>query len=125
MEDNTGFRLVACGGREYTDRDFIHRTLARLHLRRRISLLIHSEAAGAAKIAGEWARGMAIHTAEVAALPCHRTAAAAQRNRAMLLLNPDGVLAFPGGEETANMIRLADKAGITAWKPAVKTMPNS
>ena len=34
------------------------------------------------------------------------------RNRSMLALNPDLVLAFPGGIGTANMVRIAREAGI-------------
>ena len=42
-----------------------------------------------------------------------------ERNRAMLTTEPRpiGVVAFPGGRGTADMVRAAEAAGVPVWRP--------
>jgi predicted Rossmann-fold nucleotide-binding protein len=35
----------------------------------------------------------------------------------MLDMKPDGVVAFPGGDGTADMVRRARAAGVKVWEP--------
>ena len=104
-------RVLICGGRDYTGNvsclDMID-----------ISILIHGGARGADQRASEWARENGIHTASVPALWDQMGKSAGYaRNRAMLLLQPEYCVAFPGGKGTAMMISLCEKAGIPVWKP--------
>ena len=39
-----------------------------------------------------------------------------KRNQTMLMADPDGVIAFPGGAGTADMIRRAEAQKFTVWK---------
>lgn len=111
-------RLLVCGGRDFTDADYVFRVLDRVHAKRPISLLIEGGARGADRLARNWAinRGVAYKT-ENAEWKRYGKAAGFMRNKAMLdIWSPDGVVAFPGGAGTADMVRQADKADITVWE---------
>jgi len=43
-------------------------------------------------------------------------AAGRVRNKKMLEMEPDGVVAFPGGNGTKNMISISRKAGVPVWE---------
>jgi hypothetical protein len=107
-------RLLVCGGRDYTDREFIFETLDQLHADREITTLIHGAARGADTLAGEWAIARSV---EVTPYPAdwraHGNLAGPIRNRRMLHEGkPDRVLAFPGGVGTAHMVRIARAFGV-------------
>jgi hypothetical protein len=59
-------RLLVTGGRNFTDRDFLFATLDRLHAEHGFTLLIHGDARGADRLAGEWAKERGV---EVSACP--------------------------------------------------------
>jgi hypothetical protein len=103
--------FLVCGGRDYDDKGLVFRTLDSL-----VPLVvIQGGAQGADKLARLWAKKTATHCASVnvpALWDDYGTAAGPYRNEAMLRLNPDCVVAFPGGKGTANMITQARKAGI-------------
>jgi hypothetical protein len=110
-------KLLVCGGRKFWDVDLICDVLEAVHKKRKITLLIHGDASGADRIAGEWARSSGIHACAVQALwPFYKdqrpNPAGPIRNEAMLMLQPDGVVAFPGGAGTAHMVRIAKEAGL-------------
>ena len=75
--------------------------------------MIHGDASGADRLAGEWAKERCI---EVLARPAewkkHGRAAGPIRNQAMLAEKPQLVVAFPGGKGTADMVAKAKKAGL-------------
>jgi predicted Rossmann-fold nucleotide-binding protein len=82
-------KVLVTGGRKYNDYAEVCRTLSQLHNNYGVTLLIHG----------------------VDALWHHYDLAAGfKRNSAMLLLNPDYVVAFPGGSGTAMMVKLAENA---------------
>ena len=113
-----GFRVLVCGGRDYTDRAHVFATLDRVHAKRPISLVIHGAARGADTLAGDWAEERGIEVWRfVASWQTHGKAAGAIRNQAMLSTGrPEGVVAFPGGAGTADMVAKAEAAGVTVMR---------
>lgn len=108
-----GIKLLVCGGRDYSDREKVFSLLESIHNKRNITVLIEGGANGADALARSWARHAGVHVATVSALWEKRgRGAGPQRNAAMLSLGPDGVLAFPGGRGTANMVQQAKDAGV-------------
>jgi len=106
-------RLLVTGGRSFGDREFLFATLDRLHAEHQFTLLIHGDAKGTDRLAGEWAQERGI---EVLACPADRErygrAAGPKRNRQMLAENPDLVVAFPGDSGTRHMVLIAEEAGV-------------
>jgi predicted Rossmann-fold nucleotide-binding protein len=109
--------LIACGGRDYADTDRVFKALDAVHAKRPIKVLIHGGAPGADHAAMSWAKTRGVHHAKVEALwEVHEKAAGPLRNRAMAGLRPDGVVAFPGGKGTEDMIDVAEAAGIKVMR---------
>jgi len=107
------FRVLVCGGRHYPDRAAVFRRLDALAAEHTVLWIIEGGASGADRWAREW-RHDRLHpgTTYKAAWALGR-GAGPQRNRRMLDHGrPDLVLAFPGGDGTANMIAQADAAGV-------------
>ena len=107
-------RVLVTGGRSYENQAVVVEALDRLHRERGITTLIHGAAKGADSLADEWAESRGI---EVIACPAnwrrYRRAAGTIRNKQMLVEHkPDLVVAFPGSTGTANMISIAEKAGV-------------
>lgn len=111
-------RVLVCGGRDYLDRRAVFRSLDRLMTKRQIVTLIHGSAPGADSLAAEWAKLRGI---EQIACPAewdkHGKRAGPLRNAHMLTLQPDGLVAFPGGRGTADMVIQAINAGLNVWHP--------
>lgn len=108
-----GIKLLVCGGRDYSDRDVVFSRLDAIHAKRNITMLIEGGANGADTLCRMWARNRGVICATVNAVWDKRgRSAGPQRNSAMLSLKPDGVLAFPGGRGTANMVQQAKDAGV-------------
>lgn len=103
--------LLVCGGRDYKN---LERVLEVLEpIKKEIDILIHGGAKGADTACEVVAHSLGVHTAKVDALwDYFRLAAGPKRNRAMLKLRPDKLIAFPGGKGTADMINAAREAGI-------------
>lgn len=111
-------KALVCGGRDFTDRDALFAALDRAHAKRPLTMVIHGGAKGADTLAGQWASARGILSARVDALwDAHGKAAGPRRNRAMLELFPEGVIAFPGGAGTADMVAAAREAGVPVWQP--------
>lgn len=112
-------RALVCGGRKFENSSFIFKTLDKFHAHTPIKLLIQGGAPGT----DSWAMGWAISKG----IPCvtmhanwafYNKGAGSLRNQWMIeFLNPDIVIAFPGGSGTANMIEQAYKAGIEIFTP--------
>lgn len=110
-------KLLVCGGRDYADRDHAYRILDEAHKHRAVTVLIEGGAPGADSLARAWCHSRGVICATVNAVWAKRgRAAGPERNAAMLSLGPDGVIAFPGGRGTANMVQQARDAGIKVWE---------
>jgi len=112
-----GATIIVCGGRGYHDRDRIFAVLDSIHMRRCIAKLIEGDCSGVDKISGEWAKANGVQLVKCPAdWKAHGKSAGPRRNRFMLTLNPDGVVAFPGGDGTENMCYQAEKAGVPVMR---------
>ena len=118
-QNPTGMRVLVCGGRDYADRDAVFAALDHLAHRRGVAVVIHGAARGADTLAADWATAR-----NVPALPFpadwKRAGKAAGHIRNQRMLDegrPDGVVAFPGGTGTADMIRRSKAAGLKVWEP--------
>lgn len=116
-------RVLVCGGRDF-DKSSVWNWLERfaygdiaeitgIH-RPKITALIHGGARGADEGAAEWGKSEGLRViAFHADWKKHGKAAGPIRNQRMIDEGkPDIVIAFPGGRGTANMVALAQAAGI-------------
>lgn len=107
-------RLLVTGGRDFTRRALLFRTLDQLHVERQFTAMIQGGARGADELARLWAK---THP-EINRYVCHANweqgrGAGPIRNAKMLTWKPDLVVAFPtGGPGTLDMMRLARGCGI-------------
>lgn len=117
-------RVLVCGGRSYDDREQVFRILDAAHLANPIILLIHGSAPGADALAKDWAvRRDVLCKAYPADWTRHGRAAGPIRNQQMLDDGkPHMVVAFSGGKGTANMIKLAEAAGVPVAKVRRRTL---
>lgn len=116
--------VIACGGRDYKDERAVRLVLDAIDRNRHLVRLIEGDARGADRLAGDWARRHPAirHTTEPADWERDgRKRAGPIRNGRMrdLLVQmreqtgcKAGVVAFPGGDGTANMIEQAARSGI-------------
>lgn len=118
-----GLRVLVCGGRDYTDREFVFETLyalaraLRLEGQGGIARIIEGGASGADTFAREWAREIGTGRTTYYVTPAmwreHCKRAGCLRNRRMLVEGkPDLVVAFPGGAGTTMMVKLARDARV-------------
>ena len=110
-------RLLICGGRNFTDVEYAIPRFHRVHLKTPVTTLICGMAHGGDMIGHAWAKEMGIPTEEYPitkeAWDRHGNAAGPIRNLQMLKQGkPDLVLGLPGGNGTAHMLSIADKAGV-------------
>lgn len=111
-------KILICGGRDYTDRAAFD--AAMLELPYLPSLIIQGGAKGADGLAKQWAAKYNTHCAEVRALWSARgKQAGPDRNHAMLCLEPEYCIAFPGGAGTNDMVRRCEAEGIPVWRPYI------
>lgn len=125
----TAIAIIACGGRDFTDREFVFGALDRVARDRSAVTLINGGAPGADTLAAEWARdfGYAVVTFK-ADWKLLGPQAGHIRNQVMLdaLLKLRsssqiiGVVAFPGGRGTADMKRRATAADVPVFEPIYK-----
>ena len=112
-----GQTWLICGGREFADQEMFDSAMSELIQLHGCPLkVVHGKARGADTMAGAWARRMALHEAAVpvdTAVDGAWPAAGCMRNQRMLdSHHPDLVVAFPGRNGTADMLRRARRAGI-------------
>lgn len=112
-------RILVCGGRDYADRDRVFRVLdEKLWQCGHIEYLIEGDARGADKLAGEWALACNVPNWKFPAnWKQYGKRAGYLRNAKMLEEGkPDLVVAFPGGDGTAMMCRIAEKSGVEVMR---------
>ena len=106
-------KVLICGGRDFDDQHVVDLVLDWLHKSKPFDQVIEGEAAGADTCARVWAEknGVAVdpHPAD---WDKYGKAAAPMRNREMIDLIPDLVVAFPGGQGTRNVVSLAHGGNI-------------
>jgi transcriptional regulator with XRE-family HTH domain len=117
--------VIVCGGRNYGDYDRVRAVLDRLARRVEIFAIRHGAARGADSLGGRWARENGyleqVYPAEWDRLGKR---AGFVRNQEMIDdHNPEipssrvvAVVAFPGGNGTAHMVRIARAAGVPVWE---------
>lgn len=111
-------KILVCGGRDFTDLDLLARTLA-AHQAAGMSMLCHGDARGADSMAGAWG-DLHLGRLNVRKYPCtpaewERYGKRAGNIRNARMLNdfrPLYVVAFPGGDGTADMCWQAERAGV-------------
>ena len=118
-------RILVCGGRDFTDRDAVFRCLDHLQHERGVTCVIDGAARGADTFAHEWAEARGV-TSERYPANWNRDGKRAGpiRNAQMLSEGkPDGLIAFPGGRGTADMVAKSKAAGVPVWEPIFHTYP--
>lgn len=106
-------RVIICGGRDFVDLKYAYEKLDAVHKECPITEVIEGGARGADQLGFNWAIANSISVRTVRAeWKLHGRAAGIIRNTVMANMNPDEVLALPGGNGTANMISQAEKRGI-------------
>jgi hypothetical protein len=112
-------RIIVCGGRNYHNRKVVFDALDRLHAEKGVEFVIQGIANGADYLAWQWADERGIPCGSfLAQWDKHGKAAGPIRNQEMIERGaPDGVVAFPGGSGTADMVAKAEKAGLKVWFP--------
>lgn len=111
-------KVLVCGGRDYDKKEFAFHVLDRAHVHWNITQIIEGGARGVDSIANSWAKARGV---DVLTFPAdwnkHGKAAGPIRNKQMLEEGkPDHVIAFPGGNGTKNMIKLAKDAGVPVFE---------
>jgi hypothetical protein len=120
IEMDAQMKILVCGGREYADKEFLYGFLDNLPLGLKVgdvppvlTHLIHGDARGADHLAHGWAVMRGVQPVRVPALwDLYGLKAGVMRNISMLALNPDVVVAFPGGRGTAHMVHIAQRKGV-------------
>lgn len=111
-------RILVCGGRDFTDRKYLFETLDYIHAAHSITCIIHGAARGADTLAGDWANCRDVAT-QVYPADWNRDGRSAGpiRNARMLTEGkPDEIVAFRGGNGTADMMAKATAAGLKVTK---------
>jgi hypothetical protein len=108
-------KILICGGRDFNDKIVIYKVLDEYINGPGISypysnlLVITGGCRGADLVGMGWAEARGIHPCKVDALwDTHGNMAGPIRNRIMALMQPDVMIAFPGGAGTADMIKVAE-----------------
>jgi hypothetical protein len=107
-------KIIVCGSRNFKSPAHVFRALDRLHQERPITALMQGGATGADTFAKEWA----MTKPEIQRYVCkaewdkYGHAAGPIRNARMLEWEPDLIVAFEGGDGTADMVRKAEAAGV-------------
>lgn len=112
------FRLAVTGGRDYKDRARVWWALDAAHSLRAISVLVHGDCRGVDHHSRDWAidRGVP-HEPHPADWNGHGKGAGPRRNQAMVDTGLQGLIAFPGGDGTADMTTRCKLAGVPVWEP--------
>ena len=112
-------KILVTGGREYKNRTAAFSALDAAHAARPITALCQGGARGADQWAREWCAERGVHcTTYEANWDLFSRAAGYIRNQQMLdEFQPEGVIAFPGGWNTHDMVSRTLKAHIYLWMP--------
>ena len=100
-------KVVVTGGRDFTDQEFIFKTLNEIHKETPITFLVSGMAKGVDESCFKWAMKNEINTMCVPAKwKRDGKAAGPIRNKEMAdMFDYDLVIAFPGGKGTAHMVK--------------------
>jgi ABC-type Fe3+-hydroxamate transport system substrate-binding protein len=106
--------VLVCGGRNYSDKLKVFKTLYQIDAAIGISTVITGGCTGADTLAGLWAQeNTKVLTVVPADWALHGRKAGPIRNEKLLDLRPDLVVAFPGGRGTEDMVKKAIKQGVS------------
>lgn len=109
-------RVIVCGGRDYDDNATFNKCMNNIHKKFTITEVIQGGARGADTLARMWAEANNISQIEVKAdWKQFGRAAGMVRNKLMATMEPDAVIAFPGGRGTENMKSIAIEKKITLF----------
>lgn len=109
-------RVLVTGGRDYKQWELVEYALDQLREFEEISMIIHGYATGADALGGRYARENGIMEVRVPANWTYfEEKAGPIRNSWLMKLNPDIVVAFPGGTGTADMKAKAENNSILVW----------
>ena len=114
-----GTLVAIAGGKTVADAGAVIRSLDRARAKYADLVLVHGGGPGVEKIAAQWAERNGVH--QVVCKPDwqrHGRAAPFRRNDELLNLLPKGVIAFPGGGITGNLVDKARQRGIPVMKAA-------
>jgi hypothetical protein len=114
-------RVIVCGGRNFRDRALIDETLDILTARfgGRGFMIVHGDCRGADQLTALQASRRGIPTEAHPADWTMGKMAGPIRNRKMLALGADLVVALPGGRGTENMADQAEEAGVEVMRPGM------
>lgn len=119
FDDDDDVTVIAVtGGRDYNERATVYSELDMYREQFGFMVVIHGHARGLDTLADDWCLERGVQPARCPALweywqkRGRVKVAGAKRNKAMALLEPDRLLAFPGGTGTQNMIEHCEAAGI-------------
>ena len=106
-------RILVCGGRDFKNYNLLKNVLDEYYKISNLTI-IHGGAKGADSLAGDWAKD---HDIYLKVFPAdwkqYGKSAGPKRNQKMIEEGkPDLVIAFPGGNGTADMIRRARNSDI-------------
>mgnify|MGYP006921358260 CR=1 FL=1 len=108
--------ILVTGGRDYANAAVVDSVLSWCLTPG--DILVHGCATGADQLCAEWCYAHGVHAAGVPALwdwerkQGNVRVAGHKRNNAMLLLQPELCIVFPGGRGTMDMARKAGNAGV-------------
>lgn len=106
-------KAIVCGGRDFNDHEYLWSVMNQAKNWWNLTTIIHGGAKGADTLGGDWAKYRGLTVIRVPALwDLHGKSAGMIRNKEMLGLQPDVVIAFKGGAGTRNMVDIAYKAGV-------------
>lgn len=110
-------RVIVCGGRDYSDYASVCKVMDWWRASFPHIVVIHGNARGADTLADRWAKERGVKSWPVPAeWKRDGRKAGPLRNRRMLGMGPDVVVAFPGGRGTADMTRQAEAAGVVVHR---------
>lgn len=111
-------KVIVCGGRDYQDYDRVIKCLDALNAKHGIDLIIEGGANGADSHGAIWAENNKIPRCTWNAnWNGYGKKAGPMRNTHMLhFMEPDCVVAFPGGAGTADMVNQAKACGVKVWE---------
>jgi len=107
-------RVLVCAGRYFADAYIIRKVLDNFHKQQPVQVLIHGGNQFLGSAFEDWARDVDAHVVRYPAnWHLHGKLAERRRNQFMLQdSRPDVLIAFPGGEETTQLVIMANQAGI-------------
>lgn len=106
-------KIIVCGGLKYNDGAFIYELLDYIHRTRVIAEIIRSNDSGTDQVSAAWAKSRAVPSTVI---ETQRAALGEEaentRNKLMLELRPDGLVAFPGDHDTYSLRTAASVAKV-------------